>query len=128
METISLILLPVAVLMCAYALTVFIWRARAIAKKQVGAAACMSLSGSPYSAHGPCLADAACLGLRFARLLGRVRRPSACLSLLVRVHALVPSFRQSYHSPQSNLLSLCTYAIPMTALHSKGQRLWQVWR
>ena len=35
-ETISLILLPVAVLMCAYALTVFIWRARAIAKKQVG--------------------------------------------------------------------------------------------
>ena len=35
METISLILLPVAVLMCAYALTVFIWRARAIAKKQV---------------------------------------------------------------------------------------------
>ena len=34
-ETISLILLPVAVLMCAYALTVFIWRARAIAKKQV---------------------------------------------------------------------------------------------
>ena len=61
METISLILLPVAVLMCAYALTVFIWRARAIAKKQVGAAACMSLSGSPYSAHGPCLADAACL-------------------------------------------------------------------
>ncbi|CAL8471696.1 g11238 [Coccomyxa elongata] len=35
-ETIALILLPVAVLMCAYALTVFIWRARAIAKKQVG--------------------------------------------------------------------------------------------
>lgn len=34
-ETIALILLPVAVLMCAYALTVFIWRARAIAKKQV---------------------------------------------------------------------------------------------
>lgn len=34
-ETISLILLPVAVLMCGYALTVFIWRARAIAKKQV---------------------------------------------------------------------------------------------
>lgn len=37
-ETISLILLPVAVLMCAYALTVFIWRARAIAKKQVASA------------------------------------------------------------------------------------------
>ncbi|EIE21857.1 hypothetical protein COCSUDRAFT_47964 [Coccomyxa subellipsoidea C-169] len=35
-ETIALILLPVAVLMCAYALTVFIWRARAISKKQVG--------------------------------------------------------------------------------------------
>jgi hypothetical protein len=35
-ETIALILLPVAVLMCGYALTVFIWRARAIAKKQVG--------------------------------------------------------------------------------------------
>ena len=34
METIALILLPVAVLMCAYALTVFIWRARAIQKKQ----------------------------------------------------------------------------------------------
>ena len=34
-EVISLILLPVAVLMCAYALTVFIWRARAISKKQV---------------------------------------------------------------------------------------------
>ena len=37
-ETIALILLPVAVLMCAYALTVFIWRARAISKKQVRAA------------------------------------------------------------------------------------------
>ncbi|KAK9918747.1 hypothetical protein WJX75_006519 [Coccomyxa subellipsoidea] len=35
-ETIALILLPVAVMMCAYALTVFIWRARAISKKQVG--------------------------------------------------------------------------------------------
>lgn len=34
-EVIALILLPVAVLMCAYALTVFIWRARAISKKQV---------------------------------------------------------------------------------------------
>jgi len=36
-EVIALILLPVAVLMCAYALTVFIWRARAIAKKQASA-------------------------------------------------------------------------------------------
>jgi hypothetical protein len=32
-EVIALILLPVAVLMCAYALTVFVWRSRAIAKK-----------------------------------------------------------------------------------------------
>lgn len=35
-EVIALILLPVAVLMCAYALVVFIWRSKAIAKKQVG--------------------------------------------------------------------------------------------
>ena len=42
-STISLILLPVAVLMCAYALTVFIWRARAIAKKQVRASTFPSL-------------------------------------------------------------------------------------
>ncbi|KAK9825865.1 hypothetical protein WJX81_006134 [Elliptochloris bilobata] len=35
-EVIALILLPVAVLMCAYALTVFVWRSRAIAKKSVG--------------------------------------------------------------------------------------------
>ena len=76
-ETISLILLPVAVLMCAYALTVFIWRARAIAKKQVGAAACMSLSCSPNSVHEPRLTIAACLGLRVAWLLGRGTRPSA---------------------------------------------------
>ena len=34
-EVIALILLPVAVLMCAYALTVFIWRSRAISKKTV---------------------------------------------------------------------------------------------
>ena len=30
-----MILLPVAVLMCSYALLVFVWRAQAIAKKQV---------------------------------------------------------------------------------------------
>ncbi len=41
-ETIALILLPVAVLMCAYALTVFIWRARAISKKQACPEACSS--------------------------------------------------------------------------------------
>lgn len=35
-EVIALILLPVAVLMCAYALVVFVWRSKAIAKKQVG--------------------------------------------------------------------------------------------
>jgi len=34
-EVIALILLPLAVLMCAYALTVFVWRSRAIAKKTV---------------------------------------------------------------------------------------------
>ena len=34
-EIIAAILLPVAILMCAYALTVFIWRAKAITKKQV---------------------------------------------------------------------------------------------
>jgi len=35
-EIIAMILLPVAVAMVAYALTVFIWRSKAIAKKQVG--------------------------------------------------------------------------------------------
>lgn len=35
-EIIAMILLPLAVLMCAYALMVYIWRAHAIAKKQVG--------------------------------------------------------------------------------------------
>ncbi len=34
MEMIALILLPVAILMCAYALVVFIWRAKAIGRKQ----------------------------------------------------------------------------------------------
>ena len=34
-EIIAMILLPVAVLMVAYALLVFVWRAKAIAKKQV---------------------------------------------------------------------------------------------
>ena len=33
-EVIALILLPVAVLMCGYALFVFLWRTRAISKKQ----------------------------------------------------------------------------------------------
>lgn len=35
-EIIAAILLPVAILMCVYSLTVFIWRAKAIARKQVG--------------------------------------------------------------------------------------------
>ena len=35
-EVIALLLLPVAVLMCAYALFVFVWRSRAISRKQVG--------------------------------------------------------------------------------------------
>lgn len=35
-ELIAAILLPVAIVMCAYALTVFIWRAKAITRKQVG--------------------------------------------------------------------------------------------
>ena len=34
-EIIAAILLPVAILMCVYSLTVFIWRAKAIARKQV---------------------------------------------------------------------------------------------
>lgn len=34
-EIIALILLPVAILMCAYALVVFIWRAQQIEKKHV---------------------------------------------------------------------------------------------
>lgn len=34
-EIIAAILLPVAIIMCVYALTVFIWRAKAISKKQV---------------------------------------------------------------------------------------------
>lgn len=34
-EIIAAILLPVAIVMCMYALTVFIWRAKAISKKQV---------------------------------------------------------------------------------------------
>lgn len=34
-EIIAAILLPVAILMCVYALTVFIWRSKAISKKQV---------------------------------------------------------------------------------------------
>ena len=34
-EIIAMILLPVAVIMVAYALVVFIWRSKAIAKKQV---------------------------------------------------------------------------------------------
>lgn len=37
-EIIAAILLPVAIVMCVYALTVFIWRAKAISKKQVGPA------------------------------------------------------------------------------------------
>jgi hypothetical protein len=52
-EVIALILLPVAVLMCAYALTVFVWRSRAIAKKS--ARPCRPLS------HG---AAAASIGSR----------------------------------------------------------------
>lgn len=36
-EVIALILLPVAVIMVAYSLTVFVWRSRAIQQKQVGA-------------------------------------------------------------------------------------------
>lgn len=35
-EIIAAILLPVAIVMCVYALTVFIWRSKAISKKQVG--------------------------------------------------------------------------------------------
>ena len=111
METISLILLPVAVLMCAYALTVFIWRARAIAKKQVGAAACMSSSCSPNSFYEPRLTNAACLELCLARLLGRVTGPSACLSLLMHMRVLLPSTRQS---------TLLTTKQPAESLHMGG--------
>ena len=39
-----MILLPLAVLMCAYALMVYVWRAQAIAKKQVCSPACISAS------------------------------------------------------------------------------------
>ncbi len=38
MEIIAAILLPVAILMCVYSLTVFIWRSKAISKKQVSPA------------------------------------------------------------------------------------------
>ncbi len=37
-EIIAAILLPVAILMCIYSLTVFIWRSKAISKKQVSPA------------------------------------------------------------------------------------------
>jgi len=37
-EIIAAILLPVAILMCVYSLTVFIWRSKAISKKQVSPA------------------------------------------------------------------------------------------
>lgn len=40
-EIIALILLPVAILMCAYALVVFIWRAQQIEKKHVRIAVCL---------------------------------------------------------------------------------------
>ena len=50
MEVIALILLPVAVLMCAYALTVFIWRSRAISKKTVRPHAARCLPRWSYSA------------------------------------------------------------------------------
>ena len=43
-EIIAMILLPVAVLMCAYALVVFLWRSGQIARKQVAhAASCLSV-------------------------------------------------------------------------------------
>ena len=43
-----MILLPVAILMCGYALLVFVWRAQAIAKKQV------RHLNSPFAAHSAC--------------------------------------------------------------------------
>lgn len=66
-EVIALILLPVAVLMCAYALTVFVWRSRAIAKKTV----------RPTCRAGPCAHScrwAPCLGASAPRA-----RVDACL-------------------------------------------------
>jgi hypothetical protein len=43
-EIIAMILLPVAVLMCAYALVVFLWRGGQIARKQVAhAPSCFSV-------------------------------------------------------------------------------------
>ena len=42
---IAMILLPVAVLMVAYAMLVFVWRSKAIAKKQVGLCKLVSLRG-----------------------------------------------------------------------------------
>lgn len=39
-EVIALILLPVAIMMCAYSLAVFVLRSRAIAKKQVNPNVC----------------------------------------------------------------------------------------
>ncbi len=52
-EIIAMILLPVAVLMVAYALMVFVWRAKAIAKKQV-----WWCSNSPESFLQACCARA----------------------------------------------------------------------
>ena len=54
-EIIAMILLPLSVLMCAYALMVFVWRAQAIAKKQV------------CSLHGHVLCTASCLGPTLAK-------------------------------------------------------------
>ena len=57
---IAMILLPVAVLMVAYAMLVFVWRSKAIAKKQVGSeslSACMAMQyrGSAVSADSSIL-------------------------------------------------------------------------
>lgn len=61
-EIIAMILLPLAVLMCAYALLVFVWRAHAIAKKQVCfwiakttfSNVCSSITAASCSYRKPC--------------------------------------------------------------------------
>ena len=106
-EVIALILLPVAVLMCAYALTVFVWRSRAISKKTVCTCAARGLprAGAPAglktagrSGHVQMLPKRFCVPACGAVAVSHPCQPSKALADRLLAWASTPGARPLVHS------------------------------
>ena len=116
-EIIAMILLPVAILMCGYALLVFVWRAQAIAKKQVWPSALDS--GHLYLYH----ADPFGYDLQYDAVQAAWQL-HACPS--------VPATRsmwlhESAAATGVDVLAFCRWASSMIALGLWGWQWWSSW-